>query len=217
LLSLAAHEFRGPISVVGGYIAMLLRERFGPISEPQRHLLQEARKSTTRLSALTDELSELADLEDGTAKFNRGTVDLAAVLQDAAATLPALADRDVTVKVENDAPGVTVHGDPVRLKAAFGAVLTALRRELVTSTLLLVRLKRAEDGDRGVRISVASDEQIASIDSTGTADLAAFDEWRGGCGMSLAIARRIFAAHCGCVRSPRDNPKGGAVIFLPEA
>src|SRR5688572_972788 len=100
LLSLAVHEFRTPMTVVAGYIRMLLKEKAGPITDQQRKLLEEAEKSCVRLSALVAEMSELSNLEGGTAPFNRATVDLKAVLDEAIQSLPPLGDRDVQIEVQ---------------------------------------------------------------------------------------------------------------------
>ena len=67
----AVHEFRTPITVVAGYIRMLLKERAGPITDQQRKLLEEAEKSCGRLSALVAEMSDLSALEAGRRTFNR--------------------------------------------------------------------------------------------------------------------------------------------------
>src|SRR5262245_64465814 len=85
LLSLTTHEFRTPMTVVAGYIRMLLKERAGPVPDQQRRLLEEAEKSCARLSALLGEVSELSALEGGTATFNRAAVDLNAVMSEAIA------------------------------------------------------------------------------------------------------------------------------------
>ena len=68
LLSLTVHEFRTPMTVVAGYLRMLLKDRAGPITEQQRRLLEEAEKSCARLSALLAEVSDLANLEAGTGR-----------------------------------------------------------------------------------------------------------------------------------------------------
>src|SRR5688572_5134537 len=88
LLSLAVHEFRTPITVVAGYIRMLLKDRAGPITDQQRRLLEEAEKSCGRLSALVAEMSDLSGLEGGTAALNRASLDLDDLLQQAVAALP---------------------------------------------------------------------------------------------------------------------------------
>ena len=64
VLSLSVHEFRTPMTVVAGYIRMLLKDRAGPLSDPQRRLLEEAEKSCARLTALLTEVSDLSNLEE---------------------------------------------------------------------------------------------------------------------------------------------------------
>ena len=149
LLSLSAHELRSPLSVVAGYIRMLLKDRAGPLSDQQRRLLEEAEKSCGRLSTLLAEISDLSQLEAGTAPFNRGTVNLHAVLTDTIAALPELPDRPVTIDLAAD-NAITVHGDAVRLRTAFSSILHALRRELVTSDHLVVRVDAREDDGQPV-------------------------------------------------------------------
>src|SRR5829696_4987108 len=92
ILSLSVHEFRTPMTVVAGYIRMLLKDRAGPLNDQQRKLLEEAEKSCARLSALLGEVSELSNLEAGTAAVNKGQADLNAILQDAVNGLRPLPD-----------------------------------------------------------------------------------------------------------------------------
>jgi signal transduction histidine kinase len=218
LLALAVHEFRTPVTVVAGYIRMLLKDRAGPLSDQQRRLLEEAEKSCGRLSGLIAEMSDLANLEAGGASFNRSKVDIGGLIEETVASMAPLPDRDVAIAFSNAAGGVTVSGDPTRLRTAFSAILTALRREVVTSPRLLVRMRRATNGaERAVRVSVADDEHIDLVDGSEGSQLGTFDEWRGGSGLSLAIARRILAAHDGRLWSPSEDPKAGAVVLLPEA
>ena len=147
LLSLAVHEFRTPITVVAGYIRMLLKDRAGPITEQQRKLLEEAEKSCGRLSALVAEMSDLSNLEGGTASLNRSTVDLRALVQEAVTTLPPMPDRDIAVELQPGIDAATVPGDATRLRGAVTSLIIALRRELVTTDRLLVRVSSAQVTD----------------------------------------------------------------------
>src|SRR5918993_1835481 len=88
LLSLAVHEFRTPVTVVAGYIRMLLKDRAGPLNDQQRRLLEEAEKSTGRLSGLIAEMSDLANLEAGSAPFNRSGVDVGPLVAEIIGVLP---------------------------------------------------------------------------------------------------------------------------------
>jgi signal transduction histidine kinase len=215
LLSLTVHEFRSPLTVVSGYIRMLLRERAGPMSDQQRRLLEEADKSCQRLSALLIEVSEVSQLEAGTATFNRSTVDLAPLLADVIANLPALPDRQVDVDLRTEAVAA-VHGDATRLRSAFAAIITALRREMVSSDRLVVIVKAVTTGSGpSIRVTVGEADRIEYLAGFAPSDLVLFDEWRGGLGLSLAAARRIIEAHDGRLLAPADEGKTAAIISLP--
>jgi signal transduction histidine kinase len=214
LLSLAVHEFRTPITVVMGYIRMLLKERAGPLSEQQRKLLEEADKSCGRLSGLVAEMSELSALEAGTAALNLGPLDLKAVVGDAIAALPELSDREVTVELDADG-SFEARGDSTRLRAAVTAILTGLRRELVADNRLLVKLSPAPNGVSAWLITIGPPGQADDARTSQPDTLQAFNEWRGGSGLSLAIARRIITRHGGAIHEPPGDSKAGAVIVLP--
>jgi signal transduction histidine kinase len=214
LLSLSVHEFRTPITVVAGYFRMLLKDRAGPLNDQQRRLLEEAEKSCGRLSSLVAEMSDLANLESGQSKFSHTNLDLSAVLTDAIAGLPDVPDREVGVELSRS--DGTIHGDPARLKFAFTSILKALRRELVQSDTLYVRPRTRENAGQAVNWIAFGDEHIERLENADPESLEVFDEWRGGCGLSLAIARRIFHAHDGRVWSAGGQTKAGAVVMLPR-
>src|SRR4029079_17529530 len=92
VLSLTVHEFRTPMTVVSGYIRMLLKDRAGALTDPQRRLLEEAEKACGRLSGLVSEVSDLSNLEGGTLTMNQQRTDLRSALRQAAEQLPPLPD-----------------------------------------------------------------------------------------------------------------------------
>lgn len=218
LLSLAVHEFRTPITVVAGYIRMLLKDRAGAVTDQQRRLLEEAEKSCGRLSGLVSEMSDLSALEAGTATFNRSTIDLRDVLREVVAALPPVPDRDVGVALATGDGAASIDGDPVRLKNAFTSLIHAIRRELVDSPQLVVREStRRLDGRNVSWIALGGAEHVARLQDTDPTALATFDEWRGGCGLSLAVARRVIGAHGGSLWSPADGAKAAAAVSIPLA
>src|SRR4249919_3627852 len=131
VLSLSVHEFRTPLTVVAGYVRMLLKDRAGPLSDQQRKLLEETEKSCGRLTALLSELSDLGRLEGGAVNFNRQPVDLRTIIKAAIDQLAPLPDRDVSIVLETADGPATVSADATRLTNALGSVIAALRRELV--------------------------------------------------------------------------------------
>jgi signal transduction histidine kinase len=220
LLSLTAHELRGRLTPVAGYINMLLKESVGPLTDQQRHLLEAAEKCCGRLSGLLGELSALRHLEDGTASFNRGDVDLHALLTDVIATLPVY-DRSVTTSLtssDSGAAAARLTGDAKQLKDAFTAIVVGLRRELVASDRLTVHLQRVDAGAvPTLQITIGDPDRIARVAASTADELTTFDEWRGGNGLSLPKARRIIERHGGRILSPAENGSSSAVITLPAA
>jgi K+-sensing histidine kinase KdpD len=218
LLEMSAHEFRNPVSVVAGYISMLLKDRAGSLTDQQRWILREAQKSCGRLTALTAEMGDLANLEAGKAPFNRSRTDLRPLLAEAVAALAPMSDRQIDVELTTGDGTAFVVADAVRLRGALTSVFNAIRREVVTSTRLLVR-ERIKDygGRRASWLAIANPDQIDSLEAAATDALTTFDEWRYGCGLSLPVARRILVAHGGALWSPPEKTKSAAVVVLPHA
>jgi signal transduction histidine kinase len=214
LLSLSVHEFRTPMTVVAGYIRMLLKDRAGALTDQQRRLLEEAEKSCGRLTALLAEVSDLANLEGKTATFSRQDLDLAEVLRTAIDQLPELPDRTVHVELQPGEDGARINGDQARLTTAFASIVAALRRELVASDRLFVRERPARDGSRGREILIGDEPTLNALEQHARS-LPVFDEWRGGCGLSLAIARRVLDEHRASIWSAPEGFKSGARILFP--
>lgn len=198
------------MTVVSGYIRMLLKDRAGPITDQQRRLLEEAEKSCARLSALVSEVSDLSNFEGGTLPFNTQQTDVRAAVRNAVEQLPPLSDREVRIELDlGDGPAL-VAGDPVRLTQAFAAVVAALRRELIGEESLLVRERRAQGT---FELFVGDSDAITAMEAGH--DLPVFDEWRGGVGLSLALARRILDHHGGQIANAPGGRKTGARIRVP--
>ena len=219
LLSLAVHEFRTPASVVGGYLKMLQRDGDTPLSDRQKRMIEEADKSCTRLVALIAELSEVSKLDAGEVALARRPVDIFALAAEVAATVTEAADRDVHLELQGPAEGAPLSGDAARLRNAFDAIFRAVLREKSgPSTVVAERRIDVRDGRSSAVIVVA---EAASVPAAYARKRGPFDDYRGGLGLALQLARRTIEAHGGTLSSPAaadDNDpltRGSAVIVLP--
>jgi len=200
LLSLASHEFRTPASVVSGYLRMLQNDDTQPLSDRQRHMIDEAAKSCARLIALIGELSEVGKLDSDTAAVTRSSFDLFAALDEVADNVHEGTDRDVRLQLGGSAAGATITGDRVRLTAAFDTFFRAILREQPAAATILAdrRLVRA-GGSRSAVIVMAKDTDVQrAYDAAGRP----LDEKRGGMGLGLPIGRRAIERQGGRVWSP---------------
>src|SRR4030095_2457518 len=60
ILTVVSHELRTPITVIAGFNRLLLGDSAGPLTERQRHFLEESQKSCQRLNNFVANLLEAA-------------------------------------------------------------------------------------------------------------------------------------------------------------
>lgn len=215
-LSLTVHEFRTPITVVSGYLRMVLREQAGPLTEKQRRMLEEADRSCARLSALVTEMGDLGKLESGELALARHDFDISALVAEVASHMHEGQDRGVRLEVRAaDRPAV-VTGDRARMSTAVGALLHSALRERGDPGVVVVACTTADDADGKWGVVAIGDEAILAslIEARGAPP--AFDEWRAGLGLALPVARRVIQAHGGTLWSAvGSQSRAAAALRLP--
>ena len=217
-MSLAVHELRTPVTVVAGYLRMLLREQAGPVTEKQRKMLEEAERSCGRLGALVAEMSDLGKLEGRELAMARHDVDLAALLAELASGMHEGEDRGVRLEVRGVDQPVVVTGDRMRLATALNALMHSALRERGEPGVIVAQCSTFDataDGSYAV-IAIGDESVLPALASGATASSPRFDEWRGGLGMALPVARRVIEAHGGALWSADGaQTRAASALRLP--
>ncbi len=81
-LATAAHDLRTPLSIIQGYIELLLSGKLGRLADKQRSVLEEMQVSTGRLKNLISDFLTFSALQHGTLKLNLEEGDLNACLSE---------------------------------------------------------------------------------------------------------------------------------------
>jgi len=213
-LSLAVHELRTPVTVVNGYLRMVLKGQAGPLSEKQQKMLEEAERSCERIGALVAQMSDVGKLETGELTLTRQDIDLTGLLAEVASDMPEGVDRGVHVEVRGTHQPRIVAGDRVRLAAAVRALLYVALRERAVPGVVIVDCSVVADPEPSVVIAVGDEDTVRSL-AHSSSSASPFDEWRGGVGLALPLARRIITAHGGSVWSAAGESRKGSAIRLP--
>jgi signal transduction histidine kinase len=215
LLSLAVHEFRTPLTVVAGYAKMLTKEQLGPLSDGQRKALHEVEQQCVRLSRLLQEMSALADLVDPDAPpMPQEEIVLTALLDDATASDVAAGDgAGVAVVQATGAGPLTILGDRKRLASALASVIRAVVREQGGLGRVVVAAGAQQHDGRPVAALAIGREGAIDIAHSGGPD-ARFNEYPGGIGLGLPIARRVIERAGGRVWSSSEGRQLGVVTVL---
>lgn len=216
-LSLAVHELRTPVTVVSGYLRMLLKEQGGPLTDTQRKMLEEADRSCSRINALVSEMSEFGKLEAGDITVARAEFDLAAVITELASDMHEGSDRGVRLELRGVDQPVIVVGDRTRLAAALKGLMHAALRERGEPGVIVVNCALAADGAQpSALITIGEEPMTRTLADVSTQARPAFDEWRGGLGLALPLGRRVVEAHGGAIWSaPGDKPRAGSALRIP--
>ncbi|GLC26192.1 sensor histidine kinase [Roseisolibacter agri] len=188
-----SHELRTPLAAVQGYVALMLDELSGPLTEAQREDLVRVRGAGSRLLELIDNLLELTTLKRGGLEVHVDECDPRAPLQDAIAQATGRAGT-VALRVE----------EPTTLLPPLRSDRKKIAKILVS--LLANAYKFTAAGEVIASVEVRDGRVAYRVQDTGIgippdAQQMVFDEFRqvdgsavrryGGSGLGLALARRI--------------------------
>lgn len=80
-ISMASHQLRTPLTSMKGYVSMVLDGDTGPITDPQRSMLQQAFNSSQRMVYLIADLLNVSRLRTGKFIINNKVTDLPSVVE----------------------------------------------------------------------------------------------------------------------------------------
>ncbi len=217
-LAAMSHDFRSPLTVVRGAVELLLGERPGALTAGQRELAESAERNVLRLEEFTEDLLEMARLEQGAVALEPEELDVRSLLSE------IVADHQILAKQRRqwfalDAPADTmkVSADRSRLRQALSNLVGNAIKYAPTGTPIDVRAER----QNGVfRIAVSDHGPGIPPEERGHM-FEKFFRGRGvgstpGAGLGLSIARSLVVLHGGTL-DYEDTPGGGStfVVRLP--
>lgn len=217
-----SYELRTPLTSIGGFAEMLAEGYAGPLTEQQSDYLRAILASVARLGALIDDVLDLTQTGAGNLPLVEDTVDIAALVRQAAAQIDdAARHRRINLVVELAEPLGTLIGDARRLRQAVDHILRNAVAYTQSGGRVLLRAE-AEGGE--VRIIVADNgpgippkEKARVFDRFQRASLGAVDGKQASLGLGLPLSRQFVEAHGGEVELVSEQGEGTTVtITLPR-
>jgi two-component system sensor histidine kinase BaeS len=200
-----SHELRTPLTVVQGQLEAVIDGVYPADAAHLAPILEQVRT----LDGLIEDLRTLTLVETGGLTLRKEPVDLAVLVNDAAAALRTVASaRRVELRTEIAADLPAVEADPVRIRSVLSNLLTnAIRHTpeggLVTVTAAaeagLLRVAVRDTG-QGFPPDLLPHVFERFVKAPGSA----------GSGLGLSIAHDLVTAHGGTIAA--RNEAGGAVV-----
>lgn len=210
-----SHELRTPLNTVTGFAEILNNQYFGPMNFSQREYSAGILDSAHQLTALIDDITDLASLEANYLELERTRVDVPVLLQ----TLIQLTrerahSRGLELELICPPQIGTIVGDERRLKQAlFNLVSNAIK---FTPPGGAVRISAQQDCGE-LRLSVCDTATgLATAEMTQPFDHIGESRGRGRSNLGLSLVKSLIELHGGSVEIEAAPGRGTNVTcYLP--
>jgi signal transduction histidine kinase len=186
VLSAVSHELRGPLGVARGYLRML--SQAGGLDARATKMVTNAQRATDQMSALLDQVSELARWVRGEHALTRVSTGLRDAVA-AATAAPSPAGLNVRVELTGRSD-ITADVDAAQLTRAVSALVGATARSMVQGGTVVIDVRGATPGNAVLRIGP---QQL--LDAAAEVRPPVFE--RAGAGLSIFLADLIVMRHGG--------------------
>lgn len=200
-ISIASHQLRTPLTVIKGYISMMLEGNFGELTKPEKESLEKVFESNERLINLVENLLNISRIESGRMQFNYAKADFLKMVDSVLEELSSNAKKknlklDYTNKIKALQP-LMIDEEKIR-QVAMNLIDNAIKYTKQGS--VTVKLEKEEDhikfsvSDSGMGIRKEDLPNLFKKFSRGTGTSLVHTE---GTGLGLYVARMMIEEHKG--------------------
>lgn len=218
LLNMVAHELRGPLAVISGYLSMLSEGDLGAVPPAWAEPIGQVVDNAQQLRLMVEQILTAARLEAGRVETGSRHFDLREVLRravrrsDGRAALAA-----ARVRLELPEKPVTVEADSAQLGTILDNLINNAIKYTEDKPQITVALRHLE-GTAEVRvhdngIGIPADLRSAVFERFRRLPVAA-DYGRSGTGLGLAIARELAELNGGLLTIESSVPGVGTCFLL---
>mgnify|MGYP003385351019 CR=1 FL=1 len=221
-ISIVSHELRTPLTAIKGFLSMVLKSDFGPLTDKQFHYLGRVYQSNQRMIDLVEDLLDVSYIESGKINLTINPVALENVLGEVVSEVAGKgAASQIMVKVRRRQRLPLVLADETRLHQ-------------ILLNLVDNAIKYSNPGSQvEIDFSIAGDELVTSITDHGVGISKhqldrLFTKFgriynpmsvqAGGSGLGLYIVKNLVESHGGRIWVKSTEGKGSKFRFsLPIA
>jgi PAS domain S-box-containing protein len=211
-----SYELRTPLNAIIGFAEILQNQYFGPLNERQAEYSRAIVKSSEQLTALINDVLDLASIEAGYMELDRAPAEIRPLLESVYTLVHERAQsRNIRLLLDCPADSGSLEIDARRIKqAVFNLLSNALK---YTQKGGIVRLA-AKRGHTEMQISV-TDTGVGIAAEDVDRVFEKFEKGKqGGVGLGLSLVKSLIELHGGWVELHSAPNKGTQVIcHLPLA
>ncbi len=218
-ISIASHQLRTPLSVIKGYISMLLEGSYGEVPEKAKDVLSKMEANNQRLNNLIDDLLDLSRIEGGRMQFEWAFISFAELIQSVVSDLKMVAEKKgLTFKWINEAPEkMYVRADKEKLRQV---VMNLIDNAIKYTPQGSIEVKLVKTKENKARLAIKDTgigmdaEELALLFGKFVRGKKTPRLWTEGSGLGLYVAKKIIEEHKGNVWAESEGEGKGSTFFV---
>jgi len=210
------HDLKTPVSATNRAVRFLLDGDFGPVSEPQKEILDTILQSNTALYSLVQTLLDVYRFDSGAKKFNMRESNMAAIITRVATEIMPLAqEKDVQLKATLPADCKDIVCDEDEIRRVVQNLIDNSLKFTPAGGTITVTMKQDQDktvvsvADSGKGIPEENKPKLFQrfwqAGSTG--------RYYASTGLGLYLCRRIVEGHGGRIWCDSTHGQGSTFSF----
>ncbi|RLC37965.1 hypothetical protein DRH27_03415 [Candidatus Falkowbacteria bacterium] len=226
-ISIASHQLRTPLTIIKGYISMILEGSFGELTEGEEDSLEKVYESNERLIQLVENLLNISRIESGRLQFNFERMQLEILTHSVCEELETSAKKKgvklVLKAPKKTLPAIKIDQEKIR-QVIMNLIDNAIKYTKKGTVTIYVKkikpsgLKGIEEGiefsvaDSGMGITRTDLPNLFKKFSRGTDTSLVHTE---GTGLGLFVAKQMIEAHHGKIwAESKGDGKGSRFCFV---
>ncbi|MCD6429289.1 HAMP domain-containing histidine kinase, partial [bacterium] len=216
-LSIASHQLRTPLSILKGYLSMLLEGTYGRLPSKIYPVIQNLFNTNEQLIKLVNDLLNISRIEAGKISVNKKEVDIEKFISSIVQEIqPEAQQKGLEVKYKNTCPVKKILLDPSKIQQVIlnildNAIKYTQKGGITIETTqrdssLLIKIK-----DTGVGMTKEETQRIFESFRRGDAGQ---KMWTGGSGLGLYVAKKFVEMHNGKIWAESEGPGKGSTFYI---
>jgi signal transduction histidine kinase len=214
--SMIAHDLRSPLSVIQGYVGLLVSGKAGQINEAQSEFLTSIDHKITEITALLNDFLDISKIEAGFVNLNRHPILLDEVIEESIVDLSLMAgSRGIGITTELHARPLVVDGDPLRIRQIMRNLISNAIKYNADNGWIKITTEaqgswvRTTVSDCGVGIGAEEMKSLFMPYQRGKASGGRIK----GVGLGLVIVKKLVEAHGGNIKVSSEPGRGSRFTF----
>lgn len=217
VISTVSHQLKSPLSIIKGYVDVLLSEQVGSINSKQREYLEDTLANVERMKELVKKLLDVSRIEESSLDLEPKPSDLEKIIKESKEEFAHLAEaKNSEIAFEVSGEISRLNFDPLRIKQVIDNLISNALDYTKKKGEVSLKLKREGDevifccSDNGVGISEEEGDKIFKKFYRGKEASVMASE---GAGLGLFISKNVIEASGGKIWFDSEEGEGTTFCF----